>query len=279
MLPGGQWRRPGPIFQSRALGRWPEQGSGVWSEALFEACLVQDETGYPKDAETIPQIGCDTSTGKGDDYCSIHARFGTVSIHHESANTMDPVRIFGRLKEVADKMAEIANKIRPPQMVKMEAQRVRIVIDDDGTGNAICSFLRKDEYNVVAIGAGTKPNKITLYPRMRDELWFQSAEKAKACLVCLKRIDEVALRRLKQQLLAVTWDMDKAGRRQVEKKDKTKEKIGRSPDDADAFNLAYYSAPVFLASEAGVEIERTDRWKAPGDMLESNQHRRGLFGL
>ena len=46
--------------------------------------------------------------------------------------------------------------------------------------------------------------------------------------------------RLRQQLLAPTWDPDKSGRRKVEPKEDTKEKLGRSPDDADAMNLAYY---------------------------------------
>jgi hypothetical protein len=40
-------------------------------------------------------------------------------------------------------------------------------------------------------------------------------------------------------MLAPAWDVDTAGRRAVEPKDVTKEKIGRSPDDADAVNLAY----------------------------------------
>jgi hypothetical protein len=34
------------------------------------------------------------------------------------------------------------------------------------------------------------------------------------------------------------WDLDPAGRRKVEPKEETKEKIGRSPDDADALLLA-----------------------------------------
>ena len=40
--------------------------------------------------------------------------------------------------------------------------------------------------------------------------------------------------------MAPAWDLDAQGRRKLEPKDKTKEKIGRSPDDADAMNLAYY---------------------------------------
>src|SRR5262249_33961738 len=57
--------------------------------------------------------------------------------------------------------------------------------------------------------------------------------------VYLGGLDRGTLRRLKQQLTAPAWEMDAAGRRKVEPKEKTKEMIGRSPDDADAMNLAY----------------------------------------
>jgi hypothetical protein len=46
--------------------------------------------------------------------------------------------------------------------------------------------------------------------------------------------------RLRQQFLAPAWDLDPAGRRLVEPKEVTREKIGRSPDDADAANLAFH---------------------------------------
>jgi hypothetical protein len=45
--------------------------------------------------------------------------------------------------------------------------------------------------------------------------------------------------RLRQQFLAPAWDLAHAGRCRVEPKEVTKEKIGRSPDDADALLLAY----------------------------------------
>ena len=41
------------------------------------------------------------------------------------------------------------------------------------------------------------------------------------------------------------WDLDPAGRRKVEPKEETKEKIGRSPDDADALLLAYLEGVAF----------------------------------
>ena len=37
----GHWYRPGPLFESRVLGRWPSQGAiSVWSEAKWNATLT-----------------------------------------------------------------------------------------------------------------------------------------------------------------------------------------------------------------------------------------------
>jgi hypothetical protein len=59
----GNWYRPGPEFEARALGRWPSQGSGVWSDAIWEKCFQGGSPSYPLD--TLPQIGCDCATGRG----------------------------------------------------------------------------------------------------------------------------------------------------------------------------------------------------------------------
>ena len=58
---------------------------------------------------------------------------------------------------------------------------------------------------------------------------------------------------LGRQLLAPTWSLDSEGGRVVEAKAETKRRIGRSPDDADALNLA---CATVLRLETG-------RWENP----------------
>lgn len=54
------------------------------------------------------------------------------------------------------------------------------------------------------------------------------------------------------QLTAPRYGLDSSGRIKVEKKDETKKRIGRSPDDADALLLAFYSGhqPELLFDES-----------------------------
>jgi hypothetical protein len=233
----GQWYRPGPVFQARWLGVWPDAGAGVWSPALWEACFPAGEPRLP--LGRLPEIGVDCSMGKGEDFYAQHCRWGPVSLFHETSNTMDAVKIAGRVREGCRRAADYATGLRGANVEPVTPPQIRVKIDDDGTGNAVAALLRRDGYNCVLVSAARVAAHADQYPRMRDEAWFAGAEKAKKGLVCLARLDRKTLARLRQQLLAPAWDMDDAGRRAVERKDQTKDKLGRSPDDADAFNLAY----------------------------------------
>jgi hypothetical protein len=253
----GVWVRPGPIFQSRAMGCWPDTGTGVWGDALFDACVRGPCPAWP--LSQLPEIGCDTSMGKGDDFFSISAHWGPASWHHEASNTMDAVRIYGRLKEVAQLAAELANSQADPAAEPVQPQQIRICIDDDGTGNAVAALLRRDRYNVIAVGAGTTASRPELYPNKRSELWFSTVDRAKGGGVYLGRLSRVVQHRLRQQLLAPSWDLDSQGRRVVEPKADTKEKIGRSPDDADGLNLSHWTPSAVGAPSqvVGRKVERT----------------------
>ena len=226
---------------------WPDTGSGVWSDALWAACLDRPPPAFPLDQ--LPQLGCDCAMGKGEDYHAIHGRWGSVSVAHSTSNTMNPARITAKLKEAAREAADLANRHRDRGSQPIDPKTIPIKIDDDGTGNAIGSSLMEDGSTVHPIGAGTSATRPDSYPRKRDELWFEVAERARAGGVYLGALDRATRRRLKQQLMAPAWDLDAQGRRKVEPKDKTKEKIGRSPDDADAVNLSYFEGGIWAPPE------------------------------
>src|SRR5436305_1803076 len=86
----GSWFRPGPLFESRALGRWPSAGTyGVWSDLLFATAegLLLDLPPW----HVLPEIGCDPARF-GDDFTAIHVRWGCCSMAHERHNGWDTAR-------------------------------------------------------------------------------------------------------------------------------------------------------------------------------------------
>ncbi len=218
----GKWYRPGPLFESRVLGRWPTAGStSVWNEALWAAALV---------AQPVPEepleIGCDVARF-GDDFTSIVARRGACALHHETHNGWDTGQTAGRLKQLAGKLAQKGE----------DPRKVRVKVDDDGVGGGVTD--QRDGYAFEGCSGAARALQPNDYPNRRSEAWFVTAERADEGRLDLSRLSPHSLALLRRQAMAPTWKLDSQGRRVVEPKDETKKRIGRSPDDMDALNLAY----------------------------------------
>ncbi len=267
--------RPGPEFQARWLGEWPEAGAGVWSPALWRACFPLHEPAL--DPRFLPQIGVDCAQGKGQDYYALHARWGAVSLYHETSNTMDAVHIQNRIVMACRAMAEEVDKLLPVNQARTDPHRVVVRIDDDGTGNAIAAHLKRERYAVQLVSVARKSSMPEQYRIMRDEAWFHSAQRARAGLISLCRLEKRTLARLRQQLLTPTYRLNLAGQREVETKEELAqpERLGRSPDDADAFNLSYLDLTGVIQ---GQPIENETRqpmtsWGQPDDLKVSGRAR------
>lgn len=231
----GEWYRPGPLFESRVMGRWPSQAvNAVWSDSLWQATMVT------LSAIGALQIGCDVARF-GDDYTSIVVRRGNSAIHHETHNGWSTSQTAGRLKQLAE------------QFDPGRGRGVPILIDDDGVGGGVVD--QADGYRFLPVRASSAANDPEAYPNRRSELWFDVADRARQGLVDLSRLPESTRAQLRSQAMAPTWRVDSAGRRIVESKDATKKRLKRSPDDMDALNLAFAPANqglVSLASRFGI---------------------------
>lgn len=220
----GEWWRPGPIAESRMLGRWPSQATNnIWSDAAFTAA----ESAILPEGDNPIEIGADVARF-GDDFTSMHVRRGPVSLHHETHNGWDTVQIAGQLKALAREWGRYA---------KQAPQSVPIKVDDGGVGGGVVD--QRDDYNFVPINAASEAIEPEKYPNLRSELWFAVAERANDGQWSISRLDRETRQEIRRQAMAPTWRMDGSGRRVVEKKDDTKRRLKRSPDDMDAVNLAF----------------------------------------
>lgn len=216
------WYRPGPLFEGRVLGRWPSSGStSVWTEDLWDAANV-----YQPIPRRPLEIGCDVARF-GDDFTSIVVRRGACALHHETHNGWDTGQTAGRLKQLAK---EFCGPVEVPQ-------KVAVKVDDDGVGGGVTD--QAGGFNFVPVLGQSQAYEPDEYPNRRSELWFATSAMADRGAIDVSRLSAESKSLLRRQLMAPTWKIDAQGRRVVEPKDKTKERIGRSPDDADGFNLAY----------------------------------------
>lgn len=224
----GRWFHPEPRAEAGVLGRWPSRGvRTIWSEALWELLL---RTRHELNDAWPVQIGCDVARF-GDDYTSIHVRQGLCSLHHESHNGWDT-------KKTGRRLRELCNQFHGPH----EERQVPVLVDaTGGLGGGVVDHA--DGYNFIGVNSSEAALDEERFRNIRSELWFATAGLAKQGVIDISRAlagCKNLERDLGHQLMAVKYDSDLANRLVVEDKDETKKVLKRSPDDADAFNLAYY---------------------------------------
>ncbi len=243
----GQWWKPDPDGEARVLGRRPSAGTyGVWTEGMWKRACENPQT--PPVGE-LPEIGCDVARF-GNDRTEIHVRCGPVSLQHEDYGGWDTVRVADRLMTLAKELAAWQNSQqpfgqwqdsrRPPQAEPVKATEIKIKVDDTGVGGGVTDILRANGFNVIAVNAGESAPQNDKYPLVRDQLWFETRNRAKAGQLDLSRLGAKMLARLQVQALAPIWWPTTDQRRQVESKSDVKERLKRSPDGMDALNLAYF---------------------------------------
>lgn len=127
-------------------------------------------------------------------------------------------------------------------------KNVLIKIDDTGVGGGVTDEMIARGYNIMPINFGAAAKDKDRYPNMISEAWFylQSI------------IDEISLVNDKDLLTELSnreWKMDSRGRRGVESKEDYKKRGFRSPDEADATILCFYTPPPTPSVEyAGVRF-------------------------
>jgi hypothetical protein len=268
-LTPGRWYRPSPVGEARILGRWPEAGTfGVWSSAAWnaattpcKACKGQVPITHcarcmARIMRMVPEIGVDVAY-HGDDSTAFVVRIGPFALECERHNGWGGPQIVARAKELARKWAAWTTSLRDKKAAPVQNKQIKIKVDSDGMGGlGIVSWAQpgwEEDYSFQGVSAATKANASDRYPNKRSELWFHAVERAKIWELDLSRLPKAELERLRQQAMTPLWDVDAAGRRVVEPKKKTKERMRGSPDEMDALNLAFAeytsSDPLVLLGE------------------------------
>ena len=111
-----------------------------------------------------------------------------------------------------------------------------VAVDDIGVGAGVMD--NANDFNFIGVNS-SRASADPRYFNLRSQLWFNTFDLAYENLIDVTRMPPLARDALRQQLFAVKFGIDSSGRRRIEPKDETRRRIGRSPDDADAFNLAY----------------------------------------
>ncbi|MGD9892667.1 MAG: hypothetical protein AB7U18_15390, partial [Dehalococcoidia bacterium] len=228
-----EWGEDSDLYRVRVLGEFPR---GTLDTVIALADIEAARGRMLVTSERL-EVGVDVARF-GDDRTVIVGRSGPVVLGIEVLTKRDTVFTAGRTAELADQWASALG---------IPASHVQIKVDDAAMGGGVTDQLRAMRRPVVPINASERAVDPERYPNRRSELWFATGERAADGDLDLTRLDQSTYDVLVAELTAPRWSMDSRGRRVVEPKDAFKKRLGRSPDLADAFNLAFAPAPKRLA--------------------------------
>lgn len=247
------WFRPGPAFKGRVLGKRPTEGiDTVWSEVLWNLAIQPKITPLQCwERHFGITIGVDVAT-YGDDDTVLHVRSGPLSLHHEAHNGWLQDKTARRVTQLSQDWAEWYNQqASVPTAPRLMPHQVKVIIEMDGPGAGVMSHqpLNSNWVGVQMSSAATHQERgKDVYLNLRTQMWFQSRERARASLIDLSRMPSEVKERLKLQLLVASYWTARGSLYQVEPKEDIKMRMGRSPDDADAFMLSHCEIDSWLPS-------------------------------
>jgi len=216
-----------PVYVAKVRGQFPEDATdGVVPLSWVRQCQRLEVEWTPEQLLPI-ELGVDV--GAGGDETVIRERTGAVAGRTWRKRTPD----------WADSVGLILDAI-----VTTGATAVKV--DTIGIGWGVVGRLQelrgeqKHQAQIVPVNVGEASRDTTKWPKLRDQLWWEvGRELTRSHAWDLRAVDEVTV----AQLIAPTYTVDSANRVKVERKEDTKKRLKRSPDDADALLLAYYGTP------------------------------------
>lgn len=220
-----------PTYISKVLGEFPEDSDdGVIRLSALRSCCMPVETPRTETELTPVELGVDF--GAGGDTTAIRERRGMVVGRTWRTGSRDAMHIVGLVLQA----------IR-------ETGATSVKCDVIGIGFGLVGRLLElaeggaHSAQIVGVNVSETAGEPTRFLRQRSEIWWMGRQLAEDRRWDLSELEERDRERLVSQLVAPHYKLDSSGRVVVETKDDTKERINRSPDDADALLLAFYNPP------------------------------------
>lgn len=163
-------------------------------------------------------ISCDVARF-GDDKTLIYVMDGSNIIERKEMG-------YSRTTDVSDYLTELSRR----------HNNCEIVVDEIGVGGGVIDELHRNGRRVVAFNSSTKSDEPDKFYNMRAQAWWELGQHfAKGEIGCSAMSDN-----LRNELTAPTYDY-RNGKVLIESKAKIKERLGRSPDEADCYVMAIWA--------------------------------------
>jgi len=216
-----EWGEGSPRWQSKVEGLFPD----ISDEYLIPPALIERAQNQISLAGIdLGRYGVDIAR-YGTDKCVMYRNRGGVIRRVDEWSKMDTMQSSGR----------IALRLR-----SHGAQRPPAIIDTIGLGAGVFDRLREQHLNVGSYEGSKKALNPAKFKNRRSETWWTFKELMEDGLIDLDPSDDS----LAAQLGSVKWWTDSSGRIQIESKEDLIERVGASPNHADAAIMSTVSVGV-----------------------------------
>jgi phage terminase large subunit len=217
------WGEDSPLYKTKVLGEIHDASADSIIKLSQVNQMFRNWENSDFNDEGAIEIGVDVARGGSDD---------TVMYKRKGLKVLDRKVIPPKGMPEKEKLVYVADEVG---IFAGQDKKIRIKVDDTGVGGGVTDILQHNGFEVVPVNFASEASDADHYPSAVSEMWFEVG----------KIIGEIACPeydRLAAELVnRKSKNLDKKGRRVVESKDDYKERHGsKSPDDADAFLLAFY---------------------------------------
>lgn len=215
-----------PIFVSKCLGEFPlDADDGVVSLAALRHCQREDQPDLQSKDLLPHELGWDVGAG------------GDRSVVRERKGRTPGKAWYPRGSDTMAQVGEVVKIIRDTGATAIKVDTIGV---GWGAGDRLEELRREGAHKakVIKVKVSEAAREKAKYYRLRDQIWWEIGhELIRDGALDLRGLDDAAV----AQLTAPKYQLDSSGRIKVEPKSDTRLRLGRSPDDADALLLAYYS--------------------------------------
>lgn len=225
------WGENSALFQSKCLGEFPKPELDPWTVVQLGSVMKCRYLDLPDEDQFTVEAGIDV--GAGGDRTVIRERRGTKVGREKSFQDADPMATMGQLVEC---------------LAEWGVNRVKI--DVIGIGWGIYGRLKelssvqnpggecRHGAEVVPVNFASKSVQPKRFLNLRAEVWWQvGRELSRNGGWDLGALDDDVIGELTTPRYEI---MDSYGKIKIEPKDKVRERLGASPDRAEALLLAFY---------------------------------------
>jgi hypothetical protein len=212
-----RWGTQSPLYISKVEAEFPEvTDDTVFTPAILARAIANDLSRQA--TQTQGRIGFDIARMGADETIMYHNKAGYVRLtaRWSKLDTMETVGQYRRTVKVDPQDA-------PPT-----------IVDIVGLGAGVHDRLRELQYPVIGFNGGEKAHNPEKFKNRRSESYWEAMEACDEGRVDMEELDED----LQAELLEVHYKTNSTGQIQIEPKEDIAQRLGRSPDRADAFVMS-----------------------------------------